>query len=394
MHPNINLVKLLQSLAISLCIVIKRGEHGVFHFFSMMSNPNTCWSAKSPNEGEDLLFSASVIFWMIFCICLAFSSWENNASDAAMRSALMCLEVLLQVLAFVHFPHQRRQHCGIQCIASALALSANKATRQILPQCRFLWHEVAQKKNRTGCCIDAPKQSAPNEETPRNGSAGQKPNEKKKSSVNVTQHMQDFEAQADGSAYCVTEQRENHAGACSVDPTHTIKALIGSPRSVTFVFNDGMLEGRDGRSEVAQKSIAENYFLFHEDSALACAIEPLTNTHNHEEVEFFLPKLYAWCRCQSCQTYLKVQEGMHSNGLVLSGILRPWQADFLSALLIITIDDLVQAEKQNAKRLRNALLKWRKINHMKRFGGNSCSVAIHIWARAANVIARSRVLQP
>ena len=118
----------------------------------------------------------------------------------------------------------------------------------------------------------------------------------------------------------------------------------------------------------------------------SCSMTLLTQNHDPHHVEFFLPKLDFSCQCDKCQQGLK---GEGCDPTMISCILRPWQAQFLNALGIHTIDDLLQARDKNSKGLVKALMKWREVRKMTKVKKKSCFMAIHIWSRTAAVIKRS-----
>lgn len=152
----------------------------------------------------------------------------------------------------------------------------------------------------------------------------------------------------------------------------------------TFVSEPKTVSRRVLSVEKKTDVFAITYQSTHSDE-ISCSMIVLRQHLDSTYIDFFLPKLDFSCSCEECRQGL---HGMYYDQLLVSDLLRPWQAKFLSFMGIATIQQLCQQAKQNSRSLCKAMVRWRKQNEMEQMSRNSCSMALHIWSRAAHVFYR------
>jgi hypothetical protein len=116
---------------------------------------------------------------------------------------------------------------------------------------------------------------------------------------------------------------------------------------------------------------------------LSCSMTVGTQNLNPSHINFFLPKLDFSCRCEDCQQCLR---GKDYKQIFVSDILRAWQAEFLSSVGIVSLQQLIRKTRRNKSSLSEAMILWREQKNMDFMNKKCCSIALHIWSRAARVI--------
>jgi hypothetical protein len=116
---------------------------------------------------------------------------------------------------------------------------------------------------------------------------------------------------------------------------------------------------------------------------LSCSMTVVTQNLNPSHINFFLPKLDFTCRCEDCQ---KCLNGKDHKQFLVSDLLREWQAEFLSSVGVQTLEQLIRKVRKSKSSLSEAMIQWREQKDMDFMNKKCCSIALHIWSRAARVI--------
>lgn len=110
---------------------------------------------------------------------------------------------------------------------------------------------------------------------------------------------------------------------------------------------------------------------------------------NVGEAEFFLPKI---------DNREKENNGMDlkcstDGSILLDGILRPWQTDFLKCLAITSSKELIKETNERAQAIARTMKLWCKKKQKKSVRTKSCLVALYIWSRTAEQTNKKIVQQ-
>jgi hypothetical protein len=116
---------------------------------------------------------------------------------------------------------------------------------------------------------------------------------------------------------------------------------------------------------------------------LSCSMTVVTQHLNPSHINFFLPKLDFTCRCEDCQ---KCLNGKDHKQFLVSDLLREWQAEFLLSVGVQTLEQLIRKVRKSKSSLSEAMIQWREQKDMDFMNKKCCSIALHIWSRAARVI--------
>ena len=117
-----------------------------------------------------------------------------------------------------------------------------------------------------------------------------------------------------------------------------------------------------------------------------CQRTLLTSDYN-DKIEFYLPRLRVSCLCGRQQ--LKISS-LSEDLVRIESIFRPWQAEFLTSIGIVEVDQFIEMHHEEEKKLVRKLRKWRKTKELEVMSKSSCAAALRVWARACSVVIRCR----